>query len=204
MSVTIPPARPIALLEWPAHRVAVWAFLINEAFLFGSVLAAGVFLRLSGTVPWPRPGDALAAGPALVATAILIASSATFNESVDAFRRGHALLSRRWLAFSLLLGSIFLVIQGYEWWDLIEASASLAPGQAGVLRINPWGAVTFIQIFFLATGLHGAHVLLGLALMVWLLVSGSRGVEKRLENVALYWHFVDLIWIFILSTLYLL
>ena len=204
MSVTVPPARPFALLEWPAHRVAVWAFLINEAFLFGSVLAAGVFLRFSGTVPWPRPGDALAVGPALVATLILLASSATFNESVDALRRGHALLSRRWLALSLLLGSIFLVIQGYEWWDLIEASRALAPVQAGVLTVDPWGAVTFIQIFFFSTGLHGAHVLLGLALMLWLLSSGTHEQEKRLENVALYWHFVDLVWIFILSTLYLL
>ena len=98
-------------------------------------------------------------------------------------------------------GSLFLAIQAYEWWDVITAARSLAPGEGVPLVSNPWGAATFMQVFFLATGLHGLHVALGLVLMVWLLGTKVQD-EKRLESVALYWHFVDFVWIFILSTFY--
>jgi heme/copper-type cytochrome/quinol oxidase subunit 3 len=202
MSATIP-SRTIPLTQWPAYRLAVWAFLVNEGFLFGSILAAGVFLRLGGTVPWPRPLDALALGPAVLATLILIGSSATLNESLDALRRGNALFARGWLVSTLLAGSVFLAIQAYEWWDLTQAALALSAHEGVPLVTNPWGAATFMQIFFLATGLHGLHVLLGLLLMTWLLGTGTYADEKRLECVALYWHFVDFVWIFILSTLYL-
>jgi cytochrome c oxidase subunit 3 len=201
MTLTVPP-RTVPVTHWPAHRLAIWAFLVNEGFLFGSVLAAGLFLRLGGTVPWPRPGDALALGPVVVATLILIASSATFNEALDSLRRGNPVFSRKWLGWTLVAGATFLAIQAYEWWDVITTARALSPGPAVPLASNPWGAATFMQVFFLATGLHGLHVALGLVLMIWLLGSGSGGNESRLECVALYWHFVDFVWIFILSTFY--
>src|SRR5262245_47073185 len=180
------PKAALSPMEWPAHRLAVWAFLANEAFLFASVLAAGLFLRYGGTVPWPRPGDALAIGPVLAATMILIASSATFNEAVDAWRRGHPALSRRWLALTLVAGVVFLLIQAYEWWDVIVTARSLRSADANPLLSNPWGGATFLQVFFLATGLHGLHVALGLVLMMWLLAGREENREVRLENVALY------------------
>ncbi|MEO8500741.1 MAG: cytochrome c oxidase subunit 3 [Vicinamibacteria bacterium] len=201
MTATLP-ARTIPLTQWPAYRLAVWAFLVSEGFLFGSILAAGLFLRFGGTVPWPRPGQALALGPVVVATLVLIASSATLNESLDALRRGNAIFSRRWLVWTLLAGSLFLAIQAYEWSDLIRTAQSLSPNPGVPLVSNPWGAASFLQIFFLATGLHGLHVALGLVLMVWLLTSKAARDEKRLECVTLYWHFVDFVWIFIVTTLY--
>jgi cytochrome c oxidase subunit 3 len=201
MTATVP-ARTVSVIQWPAHRLAVWAFLVSEGFLFGSILAGGLFLRLGGTVPWPRPGDALALGPVVLATLILIASSATLNESLDALRRGNALFCRKWLVWTFLAGSLFLAIQAYEWWDVIETARSLSPGAGVPLVSNPWGASTFMQVFFLATGLHGLHVAIGLILMVWLLLAKAPADEKRLESVALYWHFVDFVWIFILSTFY--
>lgn len=201
MTATVP-SRTVPLTQWPAYRLAVWAFLVNEGFLFGSILAAGLFLRLGGTVPWPRPGDALALGPVVLATLILIASSATLNESLDALRRGNAVFCRRWLVWTLLAGSLFLAIQAYEWWDVIGTARALSPLAGVPLVSNPWGASTFMQVFFLATGLHGLHVALGLLLMTWLLAAGASADEKRLESVALYWHFVDFVWIFILSTFY--
>ena len=96
MTATIP-SRTIPLTQWPAYRLALWAFLVNEGFLFGSILAAGAFLRFGGTVPWPRPGDALALGPVILATLVLIGSSATLNEALDALRRGNPWFSRRWV-----------------------------------------------------------------------------------------------------------
>lgn len=201
MTATIP-SRTIPIARWPAHRVAMWAFLVNEGFLFGSILATGFFLRLGGVAPWPGPGEALALGPVVFATLILLASSATFNESLDALRRGNLLYCRRWLMGTLLAGTAFLGVQAYEWWEVSRAAAALSPAPGVPFVSNPWGAATFMQLFFLATGLHGLHVLLGLALMAWLLASGTQTDEKRLESVALYWHFVDFVWIFILSTLY--
>lgn len=201
MTATIP-SRTIPLTQWPAYRLAMWAFLVNEGFLFGSILTAGLFLRFGGTAPWPRPGDALAIGPVVFATLILIASSATLNESLDALRRGNVLFCRRWLLGTLFAGTAFLGVQMFEWWDLTRTALALNPAEGVPLLSNPWGAASFAQIFFLATGLHGLHVLLGLLLMSWLLLTGTQTDEKRLEVVALYWHFVDFVWIFILSTLY--
>ena len=201
MTATVP-SRTVPLTQWPAYRLAVWAFLVNEGFLFGSILAAGLFLRLGGTVPWPRPGDALALGPVVLATLILIASSATLNESLDALRRGNTLFFRKWLGWTLLAGSLFLAIQAYEWWEVIGAARVLSPLPGVPLASNPWGASTFMHVFFLATGLHGLHVALGLVLMAWLLGGDAPTDDRRLESVALYWHFVDFVWIFILSTFY--
>ncbi|MEO5761397.1 MAG: cytochrome c oxidase subunit 3 [Vicinamibacteria bacterium] len=204
MTVTLPARTPSPFLEWPAYRLAVWALLVNEAFLFGTVLAAGFFLRFAGTVPWPRPGDALALGPVLLATVILIASSATLNESLDALRRNNPYVSRRWLVWTLLAGTIFLGIQSFEWWELKRAATALSANPGVPLTSNPWGAASFMQIFFLATGLHGLHVLVGLLLMAWLLGANRETDVRYLESVALYWHFVDLVWIFIVSSLYFL
>lgn len=201
MTATVP-ARGVPLLSWPAYRFAVWAFLVNEGLLFGSILAAGLFLRLGGTVPWPKPGDALALGPVVLATLILIGSSATLNESLDAFRRGNLPFSRRWLFSTIIAGSAFLSIQAYEWWDLIVTARGLSPSEGVPLASNPWGAATFLQVFFLATGLHGLHVLVGLVLMASLFGRSRPNEKKRLEVVTLYWHFVDFVWIFILSTFY--
>ncbi len=201
MTATIP-LRTVPITRWPAYRLAMWAFLVNEGLLFGSILVASLFLRFGGRVPWPRPGEALALGPVMVATLILIASSATLNESLDALRRGNLPFCRRWLLGTLLAGTVFLGIQVYEWWDVTQAAIALSPTEGVPLVSNPWGAASFMQVFFLATGLHGLHVLLGLALMIWVLLRGSRNEERRLECVALYWHFVDFVWIFILSTLY--
>lgn len=201
MTATVP-SRTVPLIQWPAYRLAVWAFLVNEGFLFGSILAAGLFLRFGGTVPWPRPGDALALGPVVLATLILIASSATLNESLDALRRGNPIFCRRWLVWTLLAGSLFLAIQAYEWSDVIGTARALSTLPGVPLVSNPWGASTFMQVFFLATGLHGLHVALGLLLMIWILGAKAPVDETRLEIVALYWHFVDFVWIFILSTFY--
>ena len=199
-----PPVRAAVMIEWPAHRLAVWAFLVNEGLLFGSILAAGLFLRFGGTVPWPRPSDAFALGPVIFATLILIVSSATLNESLDALRRGNPAFSRRWLGWTLLAGLAFLGLQGYEWGEVISTARSLSPGEGVPLVSNPWGASTFMQVFFLATGLHGLHVAAGLILMVWLLSTGALGRASALESVTLYWHFVDFVWIFIVSTFYFL
>lgn len=201
MTATLTP-RSVPLTLWPAHRLAIWAFLVNEGLLFGTILTAGLFLRFADKAPWPRPGEALALGPVVVATLILMASSATLNESLDALRRGNRPFCRRWLVGTLAAGALFLGIQAYEWWEVSSVASALSPSAGVPLLANPWGAATFMQVFFVATGLHGLHVLLGLALLAWLLVTGPATNETRLETVALYWHFVDFVWIFILSTLY--
>jgi len=205
MTATVPPRSPLVSFdEWPAYRIALWGFLVNEGLLFGTLLAAGLFLRFGGTVPWPRPGDALPLGPAAAATLILIGSSATLNEALDALRRDNRRFTRSWLLWTFFAGAAFLGLQTYEWWDLIEAALAASPVPGVPFVSNPWGAATTLQVFFLSTGLHWLHVAFGLVLMAWLLAGGTEGDLKRLESVALYWHFVDFVWIFIFTTLYLI
>jgi cytochrome c oxidase subunit 3 len=172
------------------------------------VVASTYFLREGGTAPWPRPGEALPLLPAFIATLILAASSACASESEGSLRRGHPEMSRRWVAFTVLLGSLFLALQAWEWTDLFTRARELSADPAVPFGRNPWGAPSFVQSFLLASGLHGAHVLLGLALLVWLgrRLRGDAGpAEVRLTSgVTLYWHFVDVVWLFLFTALYLL
>lgn len=194
--------------EWPAWRVGLWAFLLGEGLLFGSVIAASFFLRDGGIAPWPRPGEALPLAPAFFATLILAASSACASEAEGSLRRGHPELSRRWVALTIALGSAFLAFQAWEWRDLFARAQELSDDPAVPFGKNPWGAPSFVQSFLLATGLHGAHVALGLGLLAWLgrrLRDDAGAPEVRLTSgVTLYWHFVDVVWLFLFTAIYLL
>lgn len=190
----------------PGHW-GLWAFLVSEALLFGALVASALFLRLGGTVPWPRTGDVFDLGIATLATFVLIASSACAAEAEGAERRGHPAMVRRWLALTLALGALFLLFQAYEWRSVILRARFLLPVEGVPLIQNPWGAATFMQSFFLATGLHALHVAGGLVLLGFALrahTGGGAAAGSFIRNVSLYWHFVDLIWIFLFAMFYLL
>jgi cytochrome c oxidase subunit 3 len=185
--------------------VGLWAFLVGEGLLFGTLLAASLFYRYGGVAPWPRPGDALPLALPLLATVTLIVSSACASEAEGSLKRGHPRLARRWVSLTLLLAVVFLGLQAFEWFELFSSGASLTGNTPAVpWERNPWGAPTYVQLLVLATGLHAAHVAAGLGLFVWLLSALPPGPTPRTAAVTLYWHFVDLVWIFILTFLYLL
>jgi cytochrome c oxidase subunit 3 len=168
--------------------------ILSEVMLFGALFAAYFVIR--GESPeWPpvagldRP-ELLLPG---LNTLLLVSSSGTMQLAVRAARGGDRSRILRWLGLTLLLGGIFIVVQGYEF------------------ATNGFGldAGVFGSTFYILTGFHGAHVLAGLGLMAIVanrarlgLVSAER--HTAVEATSYYWHFVDAVWLFLFSTLYLL
>jgi cytochrome c oxidase subunit 3 len=173
--------------------LAVKLAILSEIMLFGALFAAYFVIR--GESPgWP-PGHL--ERPELVLpginTILLVTSSVTMQLAVRAARVGNRSAILRWLALTLLLGSVFIVIQAYEF------------------STNGFGldAGTFGSTFYILTGFHGAHVLAG-ALLIAIVANRTRlrlvSAEHHtaLEGASYYWHFVDVVWIFLFSTLYVL
>jgi cytochrome c oxidase subunit 3 len=131
-------------------------------------------------------------------TFVLISSSATMASAVQAAREGRLDAASRFVLLTLGGGVIFLGMQAYEWAHLIEQGARLT--------VNPWGDPAFGAYFFLLTGFHGSHVLTGaivLAATAFRSAAG-RSTADGIEMAGLYWHFVDLVWVFIFTLFYLL
>ena len=131
-------------------------------------------------------------------TFVLITSSATMATAVGAAHRGDLRLARTFVVLTTIGGLFFLGCQAREWTGLILEGARLTA--------NPWGVPAFSGFFFMITGFHGTHVLIGvviLALLAARLRSG-RSSASGVELVGLYWHFVDLVWVFIFTFFYLI
>ena len=179
------------------HKVMMWWFIVTDGLLFAGFLASYGYARLLSDT-WPDQTMVFSLPYIAAMTFVLISSSATMAGAVDAARRGAWPMTARFVAATTLGGLAFLGMQAYEWTHVIEAGARL--------NGNPWGDPAFGAYFFLLTGFHGTHVLTG---VITLAITGTR-VSKRLstatgvEMAGLYWHFVDLVWVFIFTLFYLL
>jgi cytochrome c oxidase subunit 3 len=172
--------------------LAVKLAILSEVMLFGALFAAYFVVRGESS-GWPPVGgverpDLLLPG---LNTLLLISSSGTMQWAVRAARGGDRSRILRWLGLTLLLGGIFIVIQGYEF------------------ATNGFGldAGIFGSTFYILTGFHGAHVLAGLSLIAIVANRARRGLvsaerHTAVEATSYYWHFVDVVWIFLFSTLY--
>lgn len=183
--------------------LGMWAFLGSEAMLFAGLVAAlavGRYLHGPAFAAAARETD-VAYGTAN--TAILLTSSMTMAVAAEAARAG----LRRWalggLVATLALGTGFLAVKGLEWAE--DLHRHLLPG-AGFALEAP-AAQLFFALYWILTGLHGLHVLAGLTLIAWLLAKARRqpaGLrDPAFEATALYWHLVDMVWIFLFPLLYL-
>jgi heme/copper-type cytochrome/quinol oxidase subunit 3 len=181
-----------------SREPAWWGMLLlvaTEAALFLLLLASYFFLRFNTPGHWPPAGvdqpKLLKSG---IMTALLMTSSVPAYLAEQAIRRGNVARLKTMLGATLLLGSGFLALQA---WEYSEKLAKLRPSD------NAYGS-----IFYTITGLHGAHVIVGLLLLLWALILAWRGAydaERHLavQNVSLYWHFVHAVWLFVFASLYL-
>lgn len=179
------------------RKVMLWAFIVTDGLLFAGFLAGYGYARLAAP-EWPDPGAIFDLRLIAVMTFVLISSSATMASAVAAARVGDGIAVSRFLGLTMAGGAIFLALQAYEWTHLIAAGARLFD--------NPWGVPLFSAYFFLLTGFHGSHVLSGLVILATIAVRWRRH-RARAEGVelgGLYWHFVDLVWVFIFTLFYLL
>ncbi len=174
-----------------ALSVGVIVWLSSELMFFAGLFAAYFDLRAANAT-WPPEGVELATLRTAAATVVLVASSVTMHGAVAAAERGDRRSAIRWLAFTGTLGAVFLANQVAEYAGLSFGMSSHAYG----------------SIFFLMTGFHGLHVLGGLLFMASVAgaISGpSRAPAKQtVEVCAYYWHFVDVVWVAMFSTIYLL
>jgi cytochrome c oxidase subunit III len=195
----------------PWGKAMMWIFLLSDTFIFSCFLTSYMHVRMSTTVPWPNPSEVFALTifgqhiPLIliaIMTFILISSSGTMAMAVNmGYRR------RRGKTASLMLitagfGATFVGMQAFEWTKLI--------GDEGVRPwSNPMGAEQFGAAFFMITGFHGLHVSAGViylvivALKVWRGDYDRKGNYEIVEIAGLYWHFVDLVWVFIFAFFYL-
>ena len=192
-------------------KAMMWIFLLSDSFVFGSLITSYMAARMSTTVPWPDTGEvfALNIGGAnipliliAIMTFILISSSGTMAIAVNfAYRRQRA-KTALFLILTALLGATFVGMQAFEWTKLIVSEGVRPWG-------NPMGAAQFGSSFFMITGFHGLHVTAGVIFLSITAAQALMGVfdrtnnYQRVEIAGLYWHFVDLVWVFIFPFFYL-
>jgi cytochrome c oxidase subunit III len=176
-------------------KLGIWLFLASEVMLFGALFSTYIILR-AGSVTWPH-GE-LNVWLGMFNTFILIGSSVTMVMAWASLKLHDFGRHRRYLLYTFLLAAFFLVNKYFEYAD------HFARGE------GPWHS-TFLAIYFTLTGLHGIHILGGMVVMAYLLGPGAKLYQKkpdqftnRIEYTGLYWHFVDLVWIFLFPVLYLL
>lgn len=165
-------------------------FLVSEAFLFGNLFFTYYYLRAKTPV-WPPQGVELELPLIVVNTAILLTSSVIMQLAIIQAKRGNVRGVLQALPFTMLLGAVFLSIKGWEW---------LHGGFA------PWDHA-YGSIFFTMTGFHGLHVLAGIILLGALTIRTLRRQQinpLHVETGGLYWHFVDLVWIFVFTSIYII
>jgi cytochrome c oxidase subunit 3 len=195
----------------PWGKAMMWIFLLSDIFIFSCFLIGYMSVRIATTEPWPNPSEVFAmtiAGqhvPLLliaIMTFILISSSGTMAMAVNfGYRRDKKKTAALMLA-TAAFGASFVGMQAFEWTKLI-VEEGVRPWS------NPMGAPQFGSSFFMITGFHGAHVTAG---VIYLLVVARRvmtgfydrkGNYETVEIAGLYWHFVDLVWVFIFALFYL-
>lgn len=179
----------------PAKKMAMWLFIIADTATFAACLVAYGFIRNS-TPDWPRPFHSIT-NLALM-TFILVTSSLTMLMGVRAARAGDKSGALRWTLITAAAGIIFALLHVREWLALIDEGMTLFK--------NPWGTGLFGAVFYSITGLHLTHVAGGVIALiaVGLRYKAGRYNADDLEILGLYWHFVDMVWMFVVPLVYLL
>jgi cytochrome c oxidase subunit 3 len=194
----------------PWGKTMMWIFLLSDTFIFSCFLIGYMTVRMTTTEPWPLTSEVFAltiAGnhiPLLliaIMTFILITSSGTMALAVNFGYRRDKNTTAILMFITALLGASFVGMQAFEWSKLI--------GEGVRPWGNPMGAPQFGSVFFMVTGFHGLHVSIGVIYLLTVATKVLKGDYERkgnyeiVEITGLYWHFVDLVWVFIFAFFYL-
>ena len=179
-------------------KLGMWVFIVSDACTFGAFLFAYGYMRVGNPV-WGTPFDFASVLNGVVMTAVLLSSSLTMLAAVRASQAGAKLSTKKWLGVTMLLGTIFAALHLKEWFSLI--------GEGWRLFHNPTGgAAQFGATFFSVTGLHLTHVVSGVIALAFITRGYKQGRydASHVETAGLYWHFVDLVWMFVFPLMYLM
>jgi cytochrome c oxidase subunit 3 len=186
-------------------KLGMWLFLFTEFVLFGGLFLAYAAYRSLHPMDFHHGAAELNVWLGLANTFVLLTSSLTMALSISAVRQGRRRHSLAFLAATLVLAGTFLVDKYIEW--SAEIARGIYPGSPGLMEREP-GERLFFGLYYTMTGLHGLHVLVGMVVLsVMLFLLAKRRIHQEryiaLENAGLYWHLVDIIWIFLLPLFYL-
>ncbi len=180
-------------------KFMMWIFIVSDALTFAGFIVAYGFMR-SVSPAWPNQAEVFDMRLITFMTFALISSSAVMAMAVGATQRGDAKAAVRFLLMTIVGGVIFLGSQVYEWSHFIAEGARP--------WVNPWlpEVPQFTAAFFVMTGFHGLHVLSGIVLLAYTAVRAGMGKYSgdSVEIAGLYWHFIDVVWVFIFAFFYLL
>ena len=204
MNETGEPALPQE--DHTGSRLGMWLFLLSEILLFGGLFILYSAYRYRYAADFHQASRGMEVILGTINTLLLQASALTVTLSVLAVRRGKKDRAALLLGATIVLGLIFLGIKGSEWGSKIVQG--IYPRSPALLA-RPKGEILFFSLYFTMTGLHGLHVLIGLgvlAVMVILLVRGKVSASRSapLVNAGLYWHLVDIVWMFLYPLFYLI
>ncbi len=187
-------------------KIGMWLFLFTELFLFGGLFLVYAVFRNKYSSDFHHAADELNAFIGTLNTVVLLVSSMTVAMSITAIQLKNKKLAMLLIIITLVLAMVFMINKYFEWSYKFEHH--LYPGSDLMLHL-PKGEILFFGLYFMMTGLHALHVLIGMILLtinLFKINSGKVNSERfgLLENSGLYWHLVDLIWIFLFPLLYLI
>ena len=194
--------------QFEASQLGMWAFLVTEVMFFGGLFASYTIYRTMYSEAFAdtsRFMDVILGG---ANTAVLIGSSLTMAMAVRASQLGQKRMLQLMLIGTIVLGSVFLVIKGFEYHS--KWVEHLVPGQNFQFEgRDPVHSQLLFCFYFAMTGMHALHMIVGEGLLTWLLVTARKGIYNShyytpVEMIGLYWHFVDIVWIFLFPLLYLI
>jgi cytochrome c oxidase subunit 3 len=186
-------------------KLGMWLFLVTEMVLFGGLFIAYSYMRHRYPAEFHLGGAELNVTLGVINTLVLLTSSLTVVLSIVAIQRGEKSRVMGFLGMTLGLGFLFLIIKSFEW--AAKFHHGLYPNAPHLATLPP-GEQVFFGLYFVMTGLHALHVVAGMAVLTWILRKVAKGEVRQdryihLENGGLYWHLVDVIWIFLLPLFYL-
>jgi cytochrome c oxidase subunit 3 len=195
----------------------MWLFLATEILIFGAIFTAYTVYRLKYPLDFEAASGRLNVLIGSINTIVLLSSSLTMALSVHATRVGRQRMLLTCLGLTILLGGLFLVFKAIEYY--LDYQEYLVPGfrfkpeewtrpDGAEGPVNPARVELMLVFYYIMTGLHAVHMLVGMGLLIWLVARARRALltpvrYMAVEVVGLYWHFVDIVWIFLLPLLYL-
>ncbi len=200
-------APELTLSEWDggalpyavgSKKFGMWLFIVSDSLTFAALLVGYSYVRIA-TPEWPLPFHF---SPAIIYSSImtfcLLLSSVTMALAVRSAHRGEKPQTVRWILATIVFGGLFIILHANEWNHLIHEGVRMFE--------NPWGTPLFGATFFTITGLHMFHVFSGLIYLAVVAIrfGGGRLTSEDVEISGLYWHFVDLVWMFVFPLIYLL
>ena len=186
-------------------KLGMWLFLFTELLLFGGMFMLYCVFRSKYSGQFHEAALELDVFKGSVNTVVLLTSSLTMALAISYVRKGAKNMSLVFQGLTVLLGLVFLAVKYFEWTEKI--SHGVYPGSVEMLA-RPQAQIMFYGLYYVMTGLHAVHIIAGIVLLLSMVLFTSRGrIHKddyiRLENAGLYWHFVDVVWIYLFPLFYL-